>query len=165
VSGRLFDLRSALDREAHPLVETTTSEDGTFDLQALPSGPVTLVVEARGFAPGLLATAFASEGQVRRALRVRLRRAVPLAGHVVDDEGREISGARIAVLSPMASVPQGASTDAKGRFRLEGMARKAVTLRVLARGFVEWKVTVGPDQGDLEIRLARKVAQEGAGDR
>jgi hypothetical protein len=88
----------------------------------------------------LLVTAegFASERITGRPgleeLEVRLARGLPLAGRVVDDSGKPISGARVEADvdgDPRISVP----TDEEGRFRIEGMRPGRIEVGVGAAGY------------------------------
>ena len=130
---------------------TLTGAEGRAKLESLPPGPWNVRVHARGFVP-----------QSRRRvasgpLAVRLEKGGSISGVVREARtGRPVSGARVSV---PASLPvtggwdeeasrNETTTDAEGRFRLDGIGRTGAYLVARAPGF---------DQGRREVRQGETV--------
>ena len=117
---------------------TVTGREGKAKLESLPPGPWNVTVHARGFVTQPLRRVASGP------LAVRLERGGVITGVVREGDGnRPIAAARVTVESDLAT-PEGwpaeatrneAVTDAKGRFRLEGIGRAPVRLSARARGF------------------------------
>jgi len=90
--------------------------------------------------------------------------AVSVVGTITDPTGGAVSGARIELAGPSGPVASG-TTDAGGRFRLEGVAPGGYRLRVTAPGFeaAERDVTVDAASpsltADVGLRLAAFAQQ------
>ncbi len=117
---------------------TVTGRDGKAKLESLPPGPWTVGVHARGFVEQSL------KGIASGPLAVRLERGGVVSGVVREGDGkRPVAGARVEVVggASLASTwsreaaRNEATTDAAGRFRLEGIGRSPVRVAALARGF------------------------------
>ncbi len=117
---------------------TLTGREGKAKLGSPPPGPWNLTVHARGFVTQPLRRVASGP------LTVRLERGGVITGIVSEAEGkRPIAGARVGVGGGLAlpgdwqedATRNEATTDAKGRFRLEGIGRLPQTLKARARGF------------------------------
>ena len=128
-----------------PLASATSRPDGTFAV-GVPTGAATAVRLA--FSGGTAAP------RVREALLdpagedagdVRLARATPLAGRVVDERSGPVVGATVTLwpgggrrpqdASPARGVPQAVTTKADGTFRFEAAGEESNRLRVEAPAF------------------------------
>jgi protocatechuate 3,4-dioxygenase beta subunit len=123
---------------AEKLRSTLTSGDGRAKLEAMPAGPWSVTVHARGHVVKRLPRVAAGP------LAVRLERGASISGSVrAADGGRPIAGARVRVAgaSPLPAAWQVEATrneaqaDAQGRFRLEGIGRSPVAITARAAGF------------------------------
>ncbi len=127
------------------LASGATRPDGTFAV-AVPAAAGTAVRLAFSGAtavPRVLEALFDAGGE--DAGDVRLPRATPLAGRVVDERGGPVVGATVTLwpgggrrpqdASPGRGVPQAATTKADGAFRFEAAGEEANRLRVEAPAF------------------------------
>ncbi len=117
------NLLEQLDKDAEPIASGESKADGTFAIEDLAPGPLTLVVRAAGFQQKTDGIVMASEGAAGGDLEVRMRSARAVVGVVVNHLDRPVAGARVACLdkSEMTSVfyaRQFTETDADGRFRV-----------------------------------------------
>jgi len=143
--------------------DAVTSPAGKAEIRDLPDGDVTLTVTASGFAAGRAhVTTKRAEG-TRKEVTVRLRAGVTLRGRVVDAEGKPVEGAVVQTLpadAPAPSPAEGAqvfvprvsvTTQADGRFALEGLPAALVQVVATAEG--SRPVTREVDAGGHEIEL------------
>ena len=136
-------------REGLPkaLVDGASRPDGTFAV-AVPAAAGTVVRLAFSggtAAPRVLDALFDAGGE--DAGDVRLPKATPLAGRVVDERGGPVVGATVTLwpgggrrpqeqdVSPGRGVPQAATTKADGAFRIEAASPESNRLRVEAPAF------------------------------
>jgi hypothetical protein len=97
-------------------------EGAAFELRGLAPGEYDLVAITLDGRSGGLPRVTLSEGQERRDLRVRLAGGVTLVGRIVDLESRApVAGAQVAAEVEGTTIR--ATSDAAGRFRLEGVRR------------------------------------------
>jgi protocatechuate 3,4-dioxygenase beta subunit len=128
-----------------PLASATSRADGSFAV-ALPGPPadvVRLAFSGGTAAPRILDDLFEAAGD--DAGDVRLPKAAPLAGRVVDERGGPVVGATVTLwpgggrrpqdASPASGVPQSTTTKADGTFRFEAASEESNRLRVEAPAF------------------------------
>jgi protocatechuate 3,4-dioxygenase beta subunit len=152
LAALLFD---ELPREGREVARTRTDAAGVFRLDASGSAPRWLVARARGH--------WSDGAREAPDVRIALGPEVVVEGAVVDEEGRAIEGARVlaAALNGVGGGAIAATTDAKGRFRVEGLAMGFDAILVaFAEGRVPGSATVhGHETEDAdaspEIRLER----------
>ncbi|WP_338080571.1 carboxypeptidase-like regulatory domain-containing protein [Corallococcus exiguus] len=127
VPGVSLDARRA-DRGSAVARGGTTDAAGTALLQVMP-GWYVLQAEAPGFVSVTRTDARVPFGEEVR-WDVTLERAAPVAGRVVDLEGRPVAGARLELhfANEDVAVPP-TESDAEGRFHFDGVPAGAVTLR------------------------------------
>ena len=117
---------------------TLTGREGKARLESLPPGPWNVTVRARGFVPQPLRRIASGP------LLVRLEKGGVITGVVLDAERRRpVARARVAIDGGL-SLPDAwqeeasrveATTDAQGRFTLEGIGRLPVRINARAPGF------------------------------
>ncbi|MBN8467816.1 carboxypeptidase regulatory-like domain-containing protein [Corallococcus exiguus] len=116
------------DRGSLVIRSGTTDATGTARLRVMP-GWYVVQAEAAGFVSVTRADARVPVGGEAR-LDVTLERAAPIAGRVVDLEGRPVVGARLGLsLANEAVSIQPTESDADGRFHFDGVPAGSVTLR------------------------------------
>jgi hypothetical protein len=142
-----------------------TAADGSFRIALRIPGVYVLHVAADGLLQ-------AHEGPLQvlagsaRDLPIRLTRAKPISGVVVDDSGAPVRSAHVT----LAAVPGGdAVSDDAGRFRLAPPASHSFRLYVTADGFVATELAGTAGRADdLRITLARaariRVSVQATGD-
>jgi protocatechuate 3,4-dioxygenase beta subunit len=137
--------REARREQPAPLASAPTRPDGAFSIvvSAAPGTAVHLGFRGAPAASVRLDSLVEADGQ--DLADVRLPRAAPLAGRVVDDRGLPAVGASVTLwagrgrglvdLLPVAPLPQLATTKADGSFRFEAASDEGNQLRVEAPGF------------------------------
>jgi protocatechuate 3,4-dioxygenase beta subunit len=117
---------------------TLTSREGKAKLEGLPTGPWNVTVYARGLVTQTL------QRVASGPLGVRLEQGGAITGVVREADGkRPVGGARVEVGGGLAlpgdwqedAARNQVTTDAAGRFRLEGIGRSPQTVTARAQGF------------------------------
>ncbi len=143
--GLAASRREARREEPVPLASAPTGADGAFTL-AVKAAPGTVVyVGFRGGKAASVRLDSLVEAGGQDLGDVRLPKAAPLAGRVVDDRGLPVVGASVTLaagrgrgfvdLLPVAPLPQTTTTRADGSFRFEAASEEGNQLRVEAAGF------------------------------
>jgi protocatechuate 3,4-dioxygenase beta subunit len=121
--------------------QATTDRDGIYRIPGIPPGPVQVVVTHSEFAAREIEAKVERTGREDRPLElpsVDLEAGGNVEGEVVDEQGRPVPGARVAVgvapaYLPLGVAPSGmAMTDAGGRFRLNNLNPGNVDLSAVA---------------------------------
>jgi len=155
--SKLFE---EIDKDAVPLLTVQSSATGRFEAAGIDPGPITLVVRAPGFQQKMLGAVMTADGAAGGELKIRLTAGTPLAGVVVDQQGRGVAGARVAFLDEgdTDSAFFGrlfTLTDAAGRFRVDSPpTRGSFIAMVVVAGFptLMTKVEGAPDELRLVLR-------------
>ncbi|MCU0223326.1 MAG: carboxypeptidase-like regulatory domain-containing protein [Acidobacteria bacterium] len=137
---------------------------GTFRIEGLPPGAVTLHAAARGLAPADSELLELDAGEERSGLVLRLARGLRLAGSVVSkDGGAPLAGATVEVEG--AAAPDAAAVSGTdGRFALDGLAAGQVALTARHPDFAPATqvVVVGEDDPEpVRIALGAGATVEG----
>lgn len=173
VAGALVELRGLAARVA------TAGDDGRATLTGVGGGWHVVRVSAPGFATELEELAVPGGADQQATVTVRLRPGVSVGGVVVDESGAPVEGARVisenATRQSNLADPRldGAITDAKGRWRLTGLARETTRFHAYHAAYAP-AVTAplllgdGVDRDQVELvvtrgaRLVGQVVRDGA---
>ncbi len=107
-----------------PVATAQTAQDGTYRLERVPTGSMTLIVQASGFAP-VERTQVVDAPRVITGVDVRLSRGVSIAGRIEDDLGAPVPKIHVRASRVGADPGLGlghAQTDAAGRFTIDNLA-------------------------------------------
>jgi protocatechuate 3,4-dioxygenase beta subunit len=143
------------------------SDDGTFQLEDVPPGTWSVVVEAKGYQPARVGNVVVEEGGNVRDVEVKASLGSALKGHVLDAvSGRPVPNAAITHAAagagggPLAFLAGAASdeettTDADGVFALDGLVPGKVSLTVKHPDYSDVHQTVDVKEGTAtaEIKL------------
>lgn len=141
-----------------PFSTTRTGDDGTFRLEGVPAGLITVVVDKTDFVTLVHGPVPSGRGGERNLNDLKLTSGETLSGRVVDGEGKAVAGAEAMVgnRSPFGEVavllpPMRA--DEKGRFSCPGL--KPVSAYMCARRHEgdSWTVA-GPFEPGMEEAVA-----------
>lgn len=141
-----------MDREKPDAV---TGSDGAFLLKGLEEGQYTLAVARDGFARKTVPSLEVKATGENVWPPVALVAGAPIAGLVKDSAGGPISGAQIfAIDVGSGGRPQNSTSDAEGKFRLEGFtAERPIFLNVTAQGYATLQRNVTPPAADIALVL------------
>lgn len=144
-----------------PVLKTFRSDDGSFQLEGLPIGPVQLIVSAPGYVqyrvPGLVL----EEGKPVRDLEIALETGTKISGKVTGPDGKPVSGVTVGQRRPQGAGPAGpgggASTDAEGNYQLEAVEPGEKTITFNREGYpaVTKTVNVSGRELKLDVQLGR----------
>ena len=148
------------DAPAQNVLETyTTGESGEFDFRGLwPDLRYNIVIEARGHNKAESPRLTGKAGETHNIGKlVLVNTAGHLAGRVVGSDGRPIAGAAVFNRGDSPE-PVATSTDAQGRFRLEGMFPGTRYVFVRKEGYRFTGTRLDGDADDLTITLRESGA-------
>lgn len=154
-----------------------TDPVGRFRLCALGSH-CHVGARAAGYAPSVLQLVSGGDGAAIDVRIVLPARGGAVAGVVYGPDGRPVEGARVEVggidrgdvetfpdgTRGKAAMPAIARTDAEGRFAVDGVAAREISVVVRARGLAPWSGTTAvrvAERTDLEVRLEACVVLVG----
>lgn len=168
--GRMIRVAArAVGRRARSLSpsDAVHAEDGAFVLEDVPAGAWSVVVEAKGYQTARVSGVTVEEGATRENVEVRASPGGALTGRVLDARtGRGVPEVSVSAEpasggGPMAILValddgSGVTTDADGRFTVEGLApgRYKVTARHPDYAEGSESAEVKETGGTAEIRLA-----------
>src|SRR6266508_5971942 len=136
--------------------DAVTAGDGAYTLRGLEEGQYTLFVAREGFARKTVPTLEVKATGENVWPPVTLAAGAPIVGAVRDSAGAPVSGAQIFGIDAGGSAghPQNATSDADGKFRLEGfVAERAILVNVSAQGYATLQKNVTPPAADIVIVL------------
>ncbi|MDF1798250.1 MAG: carboxypeptidase regulatory-like domain-containing protein [Planctomycetota bacterium] len=105
--------------KASPTIEARSGDDGSFLLEELPTGSLTLTTTAADWAPALPRVLEVTAGEAVEDVEVRLREGGTIAGLFLDEEGEPLEDALVQIQLPTGSEQQFTQTDTAGEFRVE----------------------------------------------
>ena len=135
-------------------ITATTDASGFFQFQnAPPQGIVNLSVEADGYASSPLLT-HTLKPQVPNEFTLNVVRGAPIAGVVVDPNGKPIAGATVTATGLSTKTPQNATTEsgADGRFEFPSLRVGPYHLQTSLAGYLDAKEPL-VTTGDTEVKL------------
>jgi protocatechuate 3,4-dioxygenase beta subunit len=139
--------------------DVRTRAGGRATIEALPTGTVTITASHADHV-GARRTMEVAAAQEAIEARIALREAVTLRGRVLDAEGEAVAGASVQTATPDGSeadedwIPTvSATTDKAGRFQLEGLPDRSLSLEVNAEGHLRLRQIVSDRRGEIELRL------------
>jgi uncharacterized GH25 family protein len=146
--------------ETPPLVRTFTGEDGSFALDDVPGGTVQIVAKAAGYAVGRAPAVIVEEGKSAEGIEIALVAGVRLTGRVTGPDDAPLSAALVRLEteddpSIVLTGPISASTDAEGRYALDGLEPGRRSFRFSHDGFMSVRRTaqLATEETHLDVRL------------
>lgn len=150
-----------------PQLESFTSDDGSFTLENVPAGSMTIVGEAPGYATGR-SNVTIEDGKNVEDLEIALEPAVRLAGRVTGPNGAALADAFVSMVpatsgGPMFAGRNGATTNARGEYSLDGLTAGEATILFQHEQFASARKTVNLQgrETQLDAQLAAGVAVRG----
>jgi hypothetical protein len=149
--------------------EDRHSEDGSFELEAVPVEGLTIAASAAGYAEARKIVGL-KEGADPEPIEIALPRGMRVHGVVRDEAGRPVEGVSIILMRTVAtatgsmSVGEGnITTDASGAYSFDSVARGAARFAFSKQGFIraERNVEVSDREHRLDVELSRGVALRG----
>jgi carboxypeptidase family protein len=152
-----------------PLATLQSGEEGTFSIDDLPPGPFRLTVYFANLRPVVVGGLEAGYAEQAPELKLTLRQGAALEGTVTTPAGSPAAWAHVSVLDPggaaaLAGLPlPHAKAGADGRFRMDGLEEKPLTLLAEGSGglpaIVRLRAASGVNQ--VDVRLQSGVAVSG----
>ncbi|MBI4879311.1 MAG: carboxypeptidase regulatory-like domain-containing protein [Planctomycetes bacterium] len=144
--------------ERFPVPQTRTAEDGTFRLEGVPLGLVTVLADKEGLVSLVHGPVPSGEGGERQLGDLELRFGEVLSGRVVDLVDEPVAGAAIIAgaqleLAPAAVMAPVAVTDAEGRFQAKGFKDVEHVVAARPEDGVEWTIVTGAVPGYDEVLI------------
>ncbi len=142
--------------------QSSTEDDGSFELGPLLPGRFDLRAQAPDLAPGFARDVPVVSGQVTSGIVITLSAVGVVRGRVTAaSDGLPLERAQVILFNPTASLlSRTAMTDAAGEFHVPGVAAGRHSLRIQSKGFLTELVSgidvpaAGEVVRDVELRLA-----------
>jgi len=153
------------------MLKSFTTDDGTFTLDNVPSGPTQLVVSAPGYTTAKVPGINVEDGKTVENVEVSLDTGVRLTGHVTAPAGTPISGAFIreagANIGPariMTGAEASATTDPNGEYTMESLEPGEKTFTFAHQGYlgVDKTVTLSGRDARLDVQLSSGMTVSGS---
>lgn len=149
-----------------PNLRSFDSDDGSFVLENVPAGALTLLIEADGYTPRTIANLEVGEGAVLDNIEIALEKGGTITGRVTGPEGQPLSGvtARLTLTAQERAMPMSpmlaggaATSDASGRYELGAVPPGEQTIEFRRDGYVPERRTVEIKGGTttLDVGLGR----------
>ena len=150
-----------------PMMKSFTSDDGSFSLDNVPTGTVTVVATAPGFTTARQSNVTVEEGKSADNIELALETGVRLSGHVTGSDGSPLSGVTVRPDSggggamrmvrsfggPDAST---AVTDANGDYSIDQLEPGNKSFSFTREGYLE--VTKSVDLSGREAHLDAQLS-------
>ncbi|HEY0783208.1 MAG TPA: carboxypeptidase-like regulatory domain-containing protein, partial [Thermoanaerobaculia bacterium] len=166
--GAMEHLHGSSERPPGPDDEVSGA-DGAFALRDLTAGqPVELEVTKSGFLPQTVNGVAATSAE---PVRIVLKAAARLVGRVVDESGEPVARASVHVTPEQGTLfglfgLVDATTEADGRFTVEGLRPGKAVLRAAAEGFlasepIQVEAIAGQERAVADLALRRGASLAG----
>ena len=163
-----------------PMLKAFTSDDGSFTLENVPPGPMSIVVMAPGYTPARLPSMTVEEGKPVTDLEVAMDTGVKLTGRVTGPDGaglggvtvREDMGDRMRNMMRMAGGMDSTTvTDPRGEYTIEALSAGEKSFAFSRQGYLTETKTITLTSGSARldatlttgVRLTGTVMSEGGG--
>lgn len=153
--------------EKVPLPTTYSLEDGTFRLEGVPVGQVTMLVDQKDFVSLTKGPISSGNGGEKNIGTLTLSTGETLTGNVVDGSGLPIADAEVLAgpiqeLAPVALMVPVGKTDANGYFEAKGMRDSDHAVAARSKTGVEWTLVrdIMPGYDEAKIVLANTYQVE-----
>lgn len=154
-----------------PTMQSFTSDDGTFVLENVPAGPLTLSVNAPGYVQARVPGITVEAGKTVENVEVSLETGVRVTGHVTGPDGAPAGGAMVRI-DPMAGsrMMRGGGmndpytvADPNGEYTLENVEPGEKTLVFSRTGLISTSktVTLSGDHAQVDAQLSSGVHTTG----
>ncbi len=146
--------------DKEPAPRTTTGPDGSFRIEGVPAGQVSLVVDGPGLAAHYQGPIPSTSSREKHVGDVVVPTPEELDGLVVDLQDAPVPGAEVMVgiPSPLAKefvsfLKKPVKADAAGRFRATGLSGNSVVVIARAPGMADWSTTETVELVGDEVRI------------
>src|SRR6185369_7229801 len=154
-----------------PTMQSFTSDDGTFTLENVPAGPLTVVVSAPNYVQGRVPNLTVEAGKTTENVEVALETGVRVTGHVTGPDGAPAGGATVRIDSMAGGrMMRGGGmndpytvADPNGEYTLENVEPGEKTLVFSRTGFINTSktVTLSGDHMQVDAQLSSGVRTAG----
>lgn len=134
--------------------DASTGADGTFRVTGLEPSEYSLAVSREGYAPKTVPSLAVDPPGPADWGSITLAPGVPVAGLVRNSKGDAVVGAEVFAFGGQSGGTRSSSTDAEGRFRLEGFSPdRPLMMSVVATGYAALQRQVTPSPQEIVLTL------------
>lgn len=154
-----------------PTMQSFTSDDGTFTLENVPAGPLTVVVSAPNYVQGRVPNLTVEAGKTTENVEVALETGVRVTGHVTGPDGAPAGGATVRIDSMAGGrMMRGGGmndpytvADPNGEYTLENVEPGEKTIVFSRTGLIATSktVTLSGDHAQVDAQLSAGVHTTG----
>lgn len=154
-----------------PVMKSFRSDDGTFQIDGLPAGPLQLIVSSPGYVQQRVPGLVLEEGKPVRDLEIALETGTKISGRVTGPDGKPVASASVAAQGPegtrgtfrSGSGSGPVTTDAEGNYQLEAVepGEKRFAFRSDGYAPVMKSVNVSGREMKLDVQFGRGATMAG----
>ena len=153
-----------------PMLKSFTSDDGTFTLENVPSGPTQLVVSAPGYTTARIPGLNVEDGKTLADVEVSLDTGVRLTGRVTGPDGSPVAGVSVreagSNVGPariMTGMESGATTDPNGEYTIDAVDPGQKTFTFARQGYltIDKSVSLSGREVRLDVQLSSGIPVTG----
>src|SRR5206468_173911 len=153
-----------------PMLKSFTSDDGSFTLENVPSGPTQLVVSAPGYTTARIPGLNVEDGKALNDVEVSLDTGVRLTGRVTGPDGSPVAGVSVreagSNVGPariMTGMESGATTDPNGEYSIEAVDPGQKTFTFARQGYLttDKSVSLSGREARLDVQLSSGIPVAG----